>query len=611
MKMPKFAIKFIWLVVIVLGNAADGHAKTGILSTKHNLSASGLFDVRAITENKVCVFCHTPHNANPGTPLWNKSLDPTTYNLYESSTLKAKTKIQQPYGPTRLCLSCHDGTLALGKIMSSPDPIPFQTSEYVLSSLSTDISDDHPVAFSYYDAEPASAESELAATLPPDLLFYNGSIIHCSTCHDPHDDTFGMFLSKDNRESALCTTCHANKNGWGTSIHRTSINGWNGLGTNPWPRNDILGLKTPYYTVMDNGCLSCHEPHGADGKTRLLTSRYEEEVCFPCHNGNVAAKNIEAQFNKSFIHNVKFYTLGATLDAHDPAENKPPYTMSWHVECVDCHNPHAADDTSSYAPNITGASKHVTGVDENNIAVSSAAREYEICFKCHGFTNQDNPKINRVVNETDKTREFNPNNPSFHPVVAASNIIDVPSLTPPSTYRLDITPSSQMYCTDCHGDDSSQFMVDEPRGPHGSDYDPILRERYEAKPGYTESLSVYALCYRCHNQQSLLDDTLNQLYGNSAGHPGHIGGNVKASCATCHDPHGIPEVAGTGSHTHLINFDTDVVLPAPGETYPLFTDDGTRAGSCTLICHDINNVAWTHIPGDPETEPNHINSSYP
>ena len=43
----------------------------------------------------------------------------------------------------------------------------------------------------------------------------------------------------------------------------------------------------------------------------------------------------------------------------------------------------------------------------------------------------------------------------------------------------------------------------------------------------------------------------------------------------------------TGSHTHLINFDTRVVLPKAGAANPVFTDTGTFSGSCDLVCHGV------------------------
>ncbi len=60
----------------------------------------------------------------------------------------------QPTGASRMCLSCHDGTIALGAIASSPTEIPLRGDirfipEYSPSNLGTDLSDDHPISFVY------------------------------------------------------------------------------------------------------------------------------------------------------------------------------------------------------------------------------------------------------------------------------------------------------------------------------------------------------------------------------------------------------------------------------------------------------------------------------
>jgi hypothetical protein len=53
-------------------------------------------------------------------------------------------------------------------------------------------------------------------------------------------------------------------------------------------------------------------------------------------------------------------------------------------------------------------------------------------------------------------------------------------------------------------------------------------------------------------------------------------------------------VGGTGSHTHLINFDVRVVLPLPGAPFPVFNDTATFSGSCALVCHGVvhNNFSY-------------------
>jgi len=58
-----------------------------------------------------CQYCHTPHMALSGTPLWNHKLSDRTYEIYWSTSLDAN--VGQPTGSSKLCLSCHDGTVAL------------------------------------------------------------------------------------------------------------------------------------------------------------------------------------------------------------------------------------------------------------------------------------------------------------------------------------------------------------------------------------------------------------------------------------------------------------------------------------------------------------------
>src|SRR4051794_13053211 len=86
-----------------------------ILGSKHDLSVVGPGPIKAATESEVCLFCHTPHRAGE-LPLWNHFLSSATYTPYSSSTIRAT--VGQPSGASKLCLSCHDGTVALGMVYS-------------------------------------------------------------------------------------------------------------------------------------------------------------------------------------------------------------------------------------------------------------------------------------------------------------------------------------------------------------------------------------------------------------------------------------------------------------------------------------------------------------
>ncbi|MCB2183425.1 MAG: hypothetical protein KQH63_15430 [Desulfobulbaceae bacterium] len=551
------------LLLFIHFMAGYAMADMSIVNSKHNLSVSGPGEVRALNEDRICIFCHTPHSATPYTPLWNKKLEPTNYILYQSSTLSASP--QQPSGPTRLCLSCHDGTIALGDVLKPAEGI-LMTMEITASRrtyLDTDISDDHPVSFNYYDALP---NPELAPAIPQGLITYGEGNIHCTTCHDPHDDTYGNFLIKDNKYSALCTTCHVNIAGWNTSSHSLSTKIWSD------PANKVQ-------TVAEHGCESCHTPHGAGGPQRLLYQLEEEKNCYPCHDGTVASQNIKAQFSKFSHHPIEATTIDVTGNAHDPAEDVS--FLQWHVECVDCHNPHAGNSSEAAPPTASGRLNLIAGIDQSGAVVDPLVYEYELCFKCHGDSSSSVPVISRWINENNTLLEFAPSNPSYHPVIAMGRNTDMPSL--PSTYEPELTSTSIITCIDCHDSDATSTLGGSgPRGPHGSIYRPILRQRYDTIDRLPESEASYALCYRCHDRTKLLDD---QGIYNASGHKQHVV-DARAPCSVCHDPHGV-QADGNGDHTHLINFDRVIVQPYGSNSTPIFTDLGLRAGRCTLVCHGV------------------------
>jgi hypothetical protein len=258
------------------------------------------------------------------------------------------------------------------------------------------------------------------------------------------------------------------------------------------------------------------------------------------------------------------------------------------VGCTDCHNPHLANDVRAEAPYASGMLRGVNGIDRNGAQLRAVKYEYEVCFKCHADYTPDLDYVPRVVSVTNTRLAFDLSNPSYHPVVAVGKNLNIPSI--PSSFRPGMTPSDQIYCTSCHADDEGGS-----RGPHGSSFAPLLKERNETADGTPESFDNYALCYRCHDRTSILSDAsfmkkTTRTTVSGGGHSGHLAAGTP--CSACHDPHGVNEtdtggLTGTGSHTHLINFDRRIVLPKTGNPYPVFFDTGMFSGSCTLSCHGV------------------------
>lgn len=548
-------------VLTIIGPA---RAQKRVAETVHNLSSSGPGTIRSPSEQQVCIFCHAPHNTGGLRPLWNRDLPMSSYQIYQSSTLDAK--VGQPNGSSKLCLSCHDGTIAMGSVLSRADKILMSGGDYIpagLTNLGTDLSDDHPISF-YYTSSLASADRQLADpnTLGTEVKLDPNGRLQCTACHDPHNNQYGDFLVKDNAFGLLCTTCHR-MTGWSGSSHKTSSASVAGVANTDWP----------YTSVAENACRSCHRSHTAGGHERLLIREEDEDNCLACHDGQVGGSNIRAEIDKFSAHDPRRYS-----GIHDPVEQHAGATP--HVECADCHNPHtvtASSPTQGYVP-IGATMVNVPGVDAAGAYILAAQREYEVCFRCHGDSNvQISGGVSRLVQTGNLRLKFGTLNPSFHPVIASSPSPDTVSLAP------GLTRGAMIRCTDCHNNDAGPGASGTgPDGPHGSTYEFLLERNYTILDDTVESEGEYALCYKCHLQSSILSNQSFSL------HRMHIV-EERAPCSACHDPHGVTLALGSGSsHTHLINFDTKIVQPLSAARPIRFIDTGRFSGSCTLTCHGEN-----------------------
>ncbi|HJZ76750.1 MAG TPA: cytochrome c3 family protein [Vicinamibacterales bacterium] len=590
MKLPAFpaaafaAVLACLGIAIGLGSTVRGQVPVSSPSNKHNLSVNGTGTVRSTGTTEICIFCHAPHNTDPAPPLWNHMQSGTTYTPYTSTTMAATPGA--PTGSAKLCLSCHDGTVAVGatvsrglQSMAGVDASGHMTGAAVLGS---NLSDDHPISF-----VPVTGPQIVNPPAgDPVKLDVHGEL-QCRSCHDPHkqevDAVVKKFLVKDNASSALCLTCHQ-KTFWSTTpaSHRTSTKSYTAA----------QGAHTGYTTVASNGCESCHKPHSATSASRMLKD-LEEKTCDVCHGPNaVASTNIAAEFNKTYAHPV--YRI--TPSVHDASESttgatRLPETSAAaprHAECADCHNPHAAHANATVAPKGSGKLAGVWGIDATGVRVDPggappSVNQYEICFKCHADSanrpqpnGPDPPYAARVATQFNKRLQFDLANPSFHPVEGPGRGSFVPSLVSPWT------TSSIVFCTDCHGNDSGPDAPTPGAGPaglHGSTFKHLLVARYDMDNGsQVESAATYALCYKCHSRTSIL--------GNASftQHSRHLQ-NASAPCSLCHDPHGISSAQGNSTNNaHLINFDTRFVSPN-SSGIRRYESTGQGHGRCYLLCH--------------------------
>lgn len=236
-------------------------AGTGIDGTYHDLSSHGA--AAAFGEaadqtglNRICVYCHAPHNTNKAAaglnayrPLWNHDASAnTTFTMYSNGTdvpnqvmhqsqaMTLLAGVMAPGSVSMLCLSCHDGTTATnsygyaantGASKGTGGNTLVGTRAEIGGGLAADLSNHHPIGFNYDLAQAADPELELsanpgylagAAGVTPtgangpktiaDLLWAGN--VECVSCHDVHNtqNSGSKFTWIEDQNSALCLTCH-------------------------------------------------------------------------------------------------------------------------------------------------------------------------------------------------------------------------------------------------------------------------------------------------------------------------------------------------------------------------------------------------------------------
>lgn len=430
----------------------------GIVNTKHNLSVTSTGTIKATSETEICVFCHLPHESQPiGKPLWNRSMPTTGYTMYDSDYLRRLnypavaldlgTSNNTPGALSRQCLSCHDGTVAIGAVaklrsggyntlidMTGTDAnmMPASTPDGTLPLFGSDLRNHHPIGIEYdptptknFDVGTRPMELKATPTAPVKLFEYDGKkYVECSSCHDPHKEN-SKFLHVDSGANHgqnflnTCTSCHE-KTDWTGSVHQ------NPPGT-PTYTDPALIARYGTDKVSDMGCANCHTPHNAEG-VPYINRKTLGNTCFQgassdipgaaCH-GVGGAKDIESVLSRSYAHPVISSSDPAdpkhtNLDALYGTGNLDPLGiegMNWdtnkHAVCMDCHNPHRAQagthvpagqwypDAGTSTNAVSNVLKGVPGIEPTwptewtqpttFTTMESATKEYQICFKCHSY----------------------------------------------------------------------------------------------------------------------------------------------------------------------------------------------------------------------------------
>ena len=256
-------IKFFKVLAAGLPLLCAGYALGDIAGSKHDFSA------QAWSDNEICKPCHTPHNADVSVTgrIWAHTMSTATYKYHGTSgtstdtttrTDAANSNITQTGmdNASRLCLSCHDGTVALDSFMgktggstgksigdlATPDGLYNPNiGGASVGAATADLSNDHPVGYAahydetlnsggHYRYKPVSqlTAAGLKLAVSPDAFDPTGKTnaagtpvtytkyysVSCVSCHNVHNAGTGTaadergLLRMSNVGSAMCLTCH-------------------------------------------------------------------------------------------------------------------------------------------------------------------------------------------------------------------------------------------------------------------------------------------------------------------------------------------------------------------------------------------------------------------
>jgi hypothetical protein len=398
-------------ILLLAGLPAPSVAQrtSDVRNTLHNLSTTGPGTTKSTNENQVCVFCHTPHGADTSeTPLWNKTLAAKTYVVYTSKSLDAETilntSLQQPLGSSKLCLSCHDGAMALGSVrvlrgVNNPANIPMTgagagdimppgsgiTTGYTRNigggslgqTTNFDLTNDHPISVTYNKAladsdgelrvpdagqnsaqliggthplfgPRAAGQSANRPVLPLDPTGASAAgQVQCTTCHDPHLKGSAADITNEGNIKFL---------------------------RRPRLQTGASGPTAAYTDGTDIICLACHDKglQGLGGETWARSAHANSNVATQVYQNAAAATR---QF--------------------------PNAIPVWKVACLNCHDTHTVTGSRRLLREGTGATP-VTSLDLGGFKAGGTSAIEETCFQCHTKATGGAQPVSILVTDTAK-----------------------------------------------------------------------------------------------------------------------------------------------------------------------------------------------------------------
>lgn len=197
----------------------------------------------------LCTFCHTPHKAQSTRLLWNHSYSGVPQYFWSDVTQTSGGTplpvIRQDWtGPSKFCLSCHDGTVAIGDIVwfnrrswtGASNLDDANARDIVKGGSDGDLKNIHPLAAPYPFLQARSTYNGVTTGTGVNLSRYRPDPrplgvrlfndtgdavvavpiagrtgIECTSCHAVHNER-GIVkdspLLRANKDALCSTTCH-------------------------------------------------------------------------------------------------------------------------------------------------------------------------------------------------------------------------------------------------------------------------------------------------------------------------------------------------------------------------------------------------------------------
>lgn len=283
------AVLLVGSASIAIAGVLNYNVGGGVKDSPHNMPAYLIAKGASPSTSQLCIFCHTPHNATTSgeaayNPLWNHKMDTAaSFIPYEGIDTNdpdygfggGETSFNAIFGfvggaydvvkgPSRLCMSCHDGNTAIDAytqngpgsytppiVETSGSPIiagdltklaaggDVRPASFYFGTATKDLRNDHPIGFNYNDVVNGNvglgieADPEIRNATDPIVgvvventhtsiakiedVLYKKETLTCASCHDVHNTngasvTGGAFgkplLRVNNDGSRLCLMCH-------------------------------------------------------------------------------------------------------------------------------------------------------------------------------------------------------------------------------------------------------------------------------------------------------------------------------------------------------------------------------------------------------------------